>query len=81
MVGGEAAPRFERQQRGEIDGGDRSSACLFWGDMLSRSHLHTARYNKEIQSDYAGSFVSITAPAIAVCNNERTRHLLLMVGY
>lgn len=53
----------------------------FFGDVLSRSRLHTVRCNKEIQSDYPGSFVSITASAIAVCNDEMTRHLLLVVGY
>ena len=53
----------------------------FFGDVLSRSHLHTVRCNKEIQNDYAGSFVSTTASAIAVCNDAMTRHLLLVVGY
>lgn len=56
-------------------------ALFVFGNVLESSHLHTVRCNKEIQNDYAGSFISITASAIAVCNNEMIRHLLLMVGY
>lgn len=80
-VGSEAAQGFGRRQQGEMDGGDGHRVCLFWGDVLSRSHLHAVRCNKEIRSDDAGSFISIPAPASAVRSSEMRRHLLLAVAY
>lgn len=37
----------------------------FFGDMLSGSHLHSVRCNKETRTDYAGLSIRIAAPAIA----------------
>lgn len=57
----------------------RALVCVF-GDVLSGSHLHTVGCNKETRSDYAGSFVRIAAPLMAVHEDERMVYML-MAGY
>lgn len=56
----------------------RALVCVL-GDVLSGSHLHTVGYNKESRSDYAGPFVRIAAPLMAV--HDERMGCMLMAGY